>query len=143
LVSLQETLSPTGALYNILFIALIVFFCFFYTQIVFNPTEVSDNLKKYGGFVPGIRAGRETADYIQKVLERIQVGGAVYISFLFILPVIMQSYINIPFYFGGTSLLILVGVALDTSQQIQSHIITQKYDSCMRCKKIRSRRVQY
>jgi preprotein translocase subunit SecY len=143
LVSLQETLSPNGALYNVLFIGLIVFFCFFYTQIVFNPTEVSDNLKKYGGFVPGIRAGRETADYIQKVLERIQVGGAIYISFLCILPVILTTYAKIPFYLGGTSLLILVGVALDTSQQIQSHIITQKYDSFMRGKKIRSRRVQY
>ncbi len=143
LMSLTDTLSPSGALYNIFFIGLIIFFCFFYTQIVFNPTEVSDNLKKYGGFVPGIRAGRETADYIQKVLERIQVGGAIYISFLCIMPVILTNYAKVPFYLGGTSLLILVGVALDTSQQIQSHIITQKYDSFMRGKKIRSRRVQY
>ncbi len=143
LVSLRDTLSPTGALYNVLFIGMVVFFCFFYTQIVFNPVEVADNLKKYGGFVPGIRAGRETSDYIQKVLERIQVGGAIYLSLICILPVILNKYFNIPFYFGGTSLLILVGVALDTSQQVQSHLLNQKYESFMKGRKVRQRRVQY
>ncbi len=141
--SIQDSLSPTGAIYNLLFVGLIVFFCFFYTQIVFNPVEVADNLKKYGGFVPGIRAGKSTSDYILKVLERINVGGAIYLSALCVLPGILVDQAKVPFYFGGTSLLILVGVALDTTQQIQSYVITQKYESFMKGAKIRSRRVQY
>lgn len=143
LKGLQETLSPTGVIYNILFVALIVFFCFFYTEIVFNPTEVSDNLKKYGGFVPGVRAGKSTADYIQKVLDRVNVGGAIYLSVICVLPQILSGLAKLPFQFGGTSLLILVGVALDTSQQIQSHLLTQKYDGFLKGAKIKSRRVQY
>lgn len=140
---LQDTLSPTGVLYNIIFVALIVFFCFFYTEIVFNPNEVSDNLKKYGGFVPGVRAGKSTADYIQKVLDRVNVGGAIYLSTICVLPQVLTSVAKLPFFFGGTSLLILVGVALDTSQQIQSHLLTQKYDGMLKGTKIKSRRVQY
>ena len=143
LASLQETLSPSGTIYNILFVSLIVFFCFFYTEIVFNPNEVAENLKKYGGFVPGVRAGKSTADYIQRVLDRVNVGGAIYLSVICILPGILIGLTNVPFYFGGTSLLILVGVALDTTQQIQSHLITQKYDGFLKGAKIRSRRVQY
>ena len=143
LKGLQETLSPSGVIYNILFVALIVFFCFFYTEIVFNPTEVSDNLKKYGGFVPGVRAGKSTADYIQKVLDRVNVGGAIYLSVICVLPQVLSSLAKLPFQFGGTSLLILVGVALDTSQQIQSHLLTQKYDGFLKGTKIKSRRVQY
>lgn len=143
LKSLQDSLSPTGAIYNILFVALIVFFCFFYTEIVFNPNEVSENLKKYGGFIPGVRAGKSTSDYIQKVLDRVNVGGAIYLSVVCILPGILISLANVPFYFGGTSLLILVGVALDTSQQIQSYMINQKYEGFLKGAKIRSRRVQY
>jgi preprotein translocase subunit SecY len=140
---LQDSLSPSGAIYNILFVGLIVFFCFFYTQIVFNPNEVADNLKKYGAFVPGIRAGKSTAEYIQRVLDRINVGGAIYLSAICVLPGILTSELRVPFYFGGTSLLILVGVALDTSQQIQSHLISQKYDGLVKNVKLRSRRVQY
>ena len=102
------------------FVGLIVFFCFFYTEIVFNPNDVAENLKKYGGFVPGIRAGKSTADYIQKVLERINVGGAIYLSVICIMPGIVSQQFKVPFYFGGTSLLILVGVALDTLQQVSS-----------------------
>ncbi len=143
LKALQDSLSPSGTLYNILFILLIVFFCFFYTEIVFNPNDVAENLKKYGGFVPGIRAGKSTADYIQRVLERVNVGGAIYLSAICILPGLLVEQMNVPFYFGGTSLLILVGVALDTTQQIQSHLITQKYDGFMKGVKVRSRRVQY
>lgn len=143
LKGLQDTLSPTGVLYNIIFVALIVFFCFFYTEIVFNPNEVSDNLKKYGGFVPGVRAGKSTADYIQKVLDRVNVGGAIYLSTICVLPQVLTSVAKLPFFFGGTSLLILVGVALDTSQQIQSHLLTQKYDGMLKGTKIKSRRVQY
>lgn len=143
LKSLQDTLSPSGTIYNILFVALIVFFCFFYTEIVFNPNEVSDNLKKYGGFIPGVRAGKSTSDYIQKVLDRVNVAGAIYLSVICILPGILTSMANVPFYFGGTSLLILVGVALDTSQQIQSYLISQKYEGFLKGTKIKSRRVQY
>jgi preprotein translocase subunit SecY len=141
--SLQDSLNPSGTIFNILFVGLIVFFSFFYTEIVFNPNDVADNLKKYGGFVPGVRAGKSTADYIQKVLDRVNVLGCIYLSTVCILPGIMASQMNVPFYFGGTSLLILVGVALDTSQQIQSHLITQKYEGFLKGTKIKSRRVQF
>jgi len=143
LKALQDSLNPSGTIFNILFVALIVFFSFFYTEIVFNPNEVADNLKKYGGFVPGVRAGKSTADFIQKVLDRVNVLGCIYLSAVCILPGILATQMGVPFYFGGTSLLILVGVALDTSQQIQSHVITQKYEGFMKGAKIRSRRVQF
>lgn len=143
LKSLQDSLSPNGTVYNLLFIALIVFFCFFYTEIVFNPTDVADNLKKYGGFIPGVRAGKSTAEFIQKILDRVNVGGAVYLCAICILPGLLINSLNVPFYFGGTSLLILVGVALDTTQQIQSYLITQRYEGFLKSSKMRSRRVQY
>jgi preprotein translocase subunit SecY len=143
LKSLRDTLSPTGTIYNIIFVTLIVFFCFFYTEIVFNPNDVAENLKKYGGFIPGVRAGKSTAEYIQKVLDRVNVAGAIYLSVICVLPGILIGMMNVPFYFGGTSLLILVGVALDTTQQIQSYLITQKYEGFLKGAKIRSRRVQY
>lgn len=143
LKSLQDALSPTGTIYNIIFVLLIVFFCFFYTEIVFNPNDVAENLKKYGGFIPGVRAGKSTSEYIQKVLDRVNVAGAIYLSVICVLPGILIGMMNVPFYFGGTSLLILVGVALDTTQQIQSHLITQKYEGFLKGAKIRSRRVQY
>lgn len=141
--NLQNLLGPGSAIYNVLFVGLIVFFCFFYTEIQFNPTEVADNLKKYGGFIPGIRAGKSTADYIMRVLNRLTVSGSIYLSAICILPNILIDRFNIPFYFGGTSLLILVGVALDTTQQIQSHMITAKYDGNMGNVKVKSRRVRY
>lgn len=140
---LSQSLTPTHAIYNVVFVGLIVFFCFFYTEIVFNPTEVSDNLKKAGGFIPGIRAGKSTADYIKRVLDRLTVAGAVYLSAVCVLPGLLQTELNIPFHFGGTSLLILVGVALDTSQQIQSHLITARYEGLLKNVKIKSRRVQF
>lgn len=143
LSSIKESLTPDHAIYNILFVSLIVFFSFFYTQIALNPVEVSDNLKKYGGFIPGVRAGKSTSDYITKVLERLNVGGAIYLSIICVLPGLMAKQAKVPFYFGGTSLLILVGVALDTTQQIQSYLMTQKYEGFMKGVKIRSRRVQY
>ncbi|MBX9766294.1 MAG: preprotein translocase subunit SecY [Bdellovibrionales bacterium] len=143
IVAIRDYLAPSGSIYTVLFISLIVFFCFFYTQIVFNPVEVADNLKKYGAFIPGIRAGKSTSDYIQKVLERINVGGAIYLSAICVLPELLIRIFKVPFYFGGTSLLIMVGVAIDTSQRIQSHVYTQKYDGFLKCAKIRSRRVQY
>jgi preprotein translocase subunit SecY len=129
-----------GILYNIVSTGLIVFFCFFYTAIVFKPDEVADNLKKYGGFVPGIRAGRSTADFIEGVLSRLTVVGAIYISAVCLLPNILIAKANVPFYFGGTSILILVGVALDTVQQIQSYLITHQYEGFMRGAKLRGRR---
>lgn len=141
--AMQDSLNPNGVLFNILFVALIVFFSFFYTEIVFNPNDVADNLKKYGGFVPGVRAGKSTADYIQRVLERISVLGCIYLSAVCILPGILSTQMGLPFLFGGTSLLILVGVALDTAQQIQSHVLTQKYEGFLKGAKIRSRRVQF
>ena len=143
LKALQDNLNPNGVIYNVLFVVLIVFFCFFYTEIVFNPNDVAENLKKHGGFVPGVRAGKSTSEYIQKVLDRVNVAGAIYLSIICILPGLLIGMTNVPFYFGGTSLLILVGVALDTTQQIQSHLITQKYEGFLKGTKIRSRRVQY
>jgi preprotein translocase subunit SecY len=142
LSSLQAALSPSGALYNVLFVSLIVFFCFFYTEVVFNPGEIADNLKKYGGFIPGVRAGKSTSDYIQYVLDRVNVLGAIYLSVLCVLPGVLVGE-KIPFAFGGTSLLILVGVALDTSQQIQSYLISVKYEGMLKGAKMRSRRVQF
>ncbi|MCH2533571.1 MAG: preprotein translocase subunit SecY [Bdellovibrionales bacterium] len=141
--NIQQQLTPTGSIYNVLFTALIVFFCFFYTEIVFNHNEVADNLKKYGSFIPGIRAGRSTADFLKYVLDRLTVSGAVYLSVVCIIPTLLIDKINVPFYFGGTSLLILVGVALDTTQQIQSHLLTAKYDGMMANTKAKSRRVRY
>ena len=143
LQALSSALNPGATLYNLLFVALIVFFCFFYTEIVFNPNEVADNLKKYGGFIPGIRAGKSTADYIKKVLDRLTVSGAIYLSVICVLPTILMQQFKVPFYFGGTSLLILVGVALDTSQQIQSHLLTARYEGLLKGVKLKSRRVQY
>jgi len=140
---LQDSFMPTGALYQIIFVGLVVFFCFFYTEIVFNPEEVSDNLKKYGGFVPGVRAGRSTAEYIKRVLDRLTVVGAIYLSAVCVLPIILMQNLGLTFYFGGTSLLILVGVALDFLQQVQSHLLSSKYENMMKGARIKSRRVQY
>lgn len=141
--SLKDSFNPGGAIYNVMFVGLIVFFTFFYTEIVMNPVEIADNLKKGGKFIPGIRAGKSTSDYIQKVMDRINVGGAVYLSAICVLPTLLIDKLQTPFYFGGTSILILVGVALNTTQQIQSYLLTQKYESFMRGAKVRSRRVQY
>lgn len=141
--ALQDSLSPSGTLFNILFVSLIVFFCFFYTEVVFNPKDVAENLKKYGGFIPGVRAGNSTSEYIQKILDRLNVGGAVYLSVICVLPVLLASLLKLPFSFGGTSLLILVGVAIDTAEQIQSYTINQKYEGLLKGTKVRSRRVTY
>lgn len=126
--SMQNMLMPGGMLYNFMYVALILFFCYFYTAVTFNPVDVADNLKKNGGFVPGIRAGKATADYIDKVLSRITFGGAVYISSVCVLPTILQGEFNVPFYFGGTSILIVVGVAMDTASQIEAHLISRSYE---------------
>lgn len=141
--AMNESLNPNGVIFNILFVLFIVFFSFFYTDIVFNADEVSENLKKSGAFVPGIRAGKSTAEFIRYVLDRINVLGCIYLCIICILPGLLVQFMNIPFHFGGTSLLILVGVAIDTSQQIQSHLLSSKYDSFLKGVKIRSRRVQF
>jgi preprotein translocase subunit SecY len=128
----------TGWLYNAIFVGLIVFFCYFYTAVTFNPLDVADNIKKYGGFIPGIRPGKPTADYIDRVLTRITLAGAVYISFVCVLPEIMISRFGIPASiaapFGGTSILIVVGVAMDTVAQIESHLLTRHYEGFLGAK---------
>jgi preprotein translocase subunit SecY len=126
----QAALQPGTWQYMTLFVLMIVFFAFFYTSMVFNPVDVADNLKKFGGFVPGVRPGRETAEYIDSVLTRITFAGALYLSAICILPTLIQLGVSnqVPFYFGGTGLLIVVGVALDTAQQIEGHLITRHYD---------------
>ncbi|HAR95551.1 MAG TPA: preprotein translocase subunit SecY [Deltaproteobacteria bacterium] len=127
-----EMLTPGSLLHEIFYIGFIIFFCFFYTAIVFNPDNVSDNMKKYGGYIPGIRPGKRTAEYIEKVLSRITLVGALYISFVCVLPTVLIRQFNVPFYFGGTALLIVVGVGLDTIQQIESHLILRHYDGLVR-----------
>lgn len=125
---LQVNLNMGSAFYNLLYITLIIFFCFFYTAVVFNPVDVADNMKKYGGFIPGVRAGKKTAEYIDRVMSRITTGGAIYVAAVCVLPIFLQTEFGVPFSFGGTALLIVVGVALDTAQQIQSHLITHTYE---------------
>jgi preprotein translocase subunit SecY len=126
--ALQRNTAQGMWLYNGIYVAGIIFFCYFYTAVTFNPVDVADNLKKYGGYVPGIRPGKKTADYIDGVLTRITFGGAIYISAVCVLPTILINKYNVPFQFGGTALLIVVGVALDTVQQIESHLITRHYE---------------
>ena len=128
---LQEfsaVLHPADWRYNVIFTVLNVFFAFFYTAVVFNPVDVADNLKKSGGFIPGIRPGKNTAQYIERVLSRITFAGALYLSVVCMIPALLQKYMQVPFSFGGTGLLIVVGVALDTVQQIESHLITRNYE---------------
>ena len=127
-------------LYLAIFVSLIVFFAFFYTAIVFNPAETADNLRKYGGFVPGIRPGKNTADYLDYVLTRLTVLGAAYLAAICILPEILISQYQVPFYFGGTSLLIVVTVTMDTVGQIQSHLLAHQYEGLIKKSKLRGKR---
>jgi preprotein translocase subunit SecY len=127
-------------LYMALYVGLIVFFCFFYTAIVFNPAETADNLRKYGGFIPGIRPGKNTADYLDYVLTRITVAGAAYLAAVCILPEILISQYSVPFYFGGTSLLIVVSVTMDTVAQIHSHLLAHQYEGLIKKSRLRGRR---
>jgi preprotein translocase subunit SecY len=127
-------------LYMALYAGLIIFFCFFYTAIVFNPDDTADNLKKYGGFIPGIRPGKRTAEHIDKVLTRLTVVGAMYLTFVCLLPEILISQYSIPFYFGGTSLLIVVNVTMDTVAQVQSHLLAHQYEGLIKKSKLRGAR---
>ncbi|MCJ7704440.1 MAG: preprotein translocase subunit SecY [Desulfobacterales bacterium] len=138
--SILDSLGPGAILYNLLYVGFIVFFCFFYTAVTFNPNDVAENMKKFGGYIPGIRPGQKTAEYIDKVLTRITLGGALYVSAVCVLPTLLIGRFNVPFYFGGTALLIVVGVALDTVQQIESHMLTRHYEGLMKKGKLKSRR---
>jgi preprotein translocase subunit SecY len=133
-------LSHGHLVYMLLYIGLIVFFAFFYTAIVFNPVDTADNLKKYGGFIPGIRPGKNTADYLDYVLTRLTVLGAAYLAMVCILPEFLISQYSLPFYFGGTSLLIVVSVTMDTVAQIHSHLLAHQYEGLIKKAKLRGRR---
>ncbi len=130
--SIAASMRPGNFVYEMLFVGFIFFFCYFYTAVTFNPVDVADNMKKNGGYIPGIRPGKRTADYIDKVLTRITLGGAIYVSAVCVLPSILISKFNVPFYFGGTALLIVVGVAIDTISQMESHMLTRHYEGFLK-----------
>ncbi|WP_136516432.1 preprotein translocase subunit SecY [Geomonas edaphica] len=136
----SKQLAPGKLLYEILFVAFIVFFCYFYTAVTFNPVDVADNVKKQGGYVPGIRPGKETSDFLDAVLTKLTFAGAIYISAVCVLPSILIGKFNLPFYFGGTSLLIAVGVGMDTLAQIEAHLITRSYEGFMKGVRIQGRK---
>ncbi|MGE0680482.1 MAG: preprotein translocase subunit SecY [Candidatus Binatia bacterium] len=138
--TVSGVLNPGGWIYDIVYVALIIFFCYFYTAVVFNPVDVADNMKKYGGFIPGIRPGQRTAEYIDRVLSRVTLSGAIYVALVCLLPTLLIGSFNVPFYFGGTALLIVVGVALDTVAQIETQILMRNYEGFMKRGRIRSRR---
>jgi preprotein translocase subunit SecY len=135
-----KQLSPGTIIYTMLYVGLIFFFAYFYTAIIFNPVDIADNLKKYGGFIPGIRPGQKTSEYIYRVLSRLTFVGAVYLSIICVLPEILIKKANVPFYFGGTSLLIVVGVALDTVSQIEAHLVTRSYEGFLKKGRLKGRR---
>ena len=132
---------PGRFLYNAVFVMLIFFFCFFYTAIQYNPVKIAEELKRHGGFIPGIRPGSKTAEYINIVLTRLTFGGAIYLSIICVMPSILYVYFKVPFSFGGTAVLIVVGVALDTVMQIETFLLNQNYDGFI--KKSKKRRRQY
>lgn len=126
--------------YEVLFVGLIFFFCFFYTAVTIKPDDMAENMKKFGGYIPGIRPGKKTAEYIEEILERLTFSGAIYVSIICVIPSILIAQLNTPFYFGGTSLLIVVGVAMDTASQIESHLLTRQYEGFMKKGHIARRR---
>jgi len=138
--AVAASMAPGSIFYNIVYVGFIIFFCFFYTAIMFNPVDVADNMKKQGGFIPGIRPGKNTSDYLDKVLSRVTFIGAIYLSAVCVLPMFLIQKLNIPFYFGGTSLLIVVGVALDTLRQVESHLLQRHYDGFLKTGRLRDRR---
>lgn len=135
-----KQLSPGTVIYTTLYVGMIFFFSYFYTAIIFNPVDIADNLKKYGGYIPGIRPGQKTSEYIYKVLSRLTFVGAIYLAAVSVLPELLITKFNVPFYFGGTSLLIVVGVALDTVSQIESHLLTRSYEGFLKKGRIKGRR---
>ncbi|MBI5417241.1 preprotein translocase subunit SecY [Candidatus Poribacteria bacterium] len=132
LIKMAEYLRPDGPLYVMIYAPMIIFFCYFYTAISFNPVDIAENLKKSGGFIPGIRPGTSTAEYIESIMNKITLVGAVFIAFIAIVPIYLGKFFNVPFYFGGTSVLILVGVSVDTMKQIESHLLMRHYDGFMK-----------
>jgi preprotein translocase subunit SecY len=130
--NVSQALSPGQPLYVGLYAVAIIFFCFFYTALIFNPKETADNLKKSGAFVPGVRPGKQTADYIDKVMTRLTLGGAIYITAVCLLPEFLTLNWHVPFYFGGTSLLIIVVVVMDFMAQIQAHLVSHQYEGLMK-----------
>ena len=138
--NVSAMLTPGTVVYSLIFIGAIFFFCYFYTAVIFNPVDVADNMKKHGGFVPGIRPGAKTSEHIDEILSKITFYGAIYLSLVCILPDYLIKYINIPFYFGGTSLLIVVGVSLDTMQQIESHMVMRSYDGFLKKGRLKGRK---
>lgn len=139
LKSVAAFFSPQTITYNVIFIALIVFFCYFYTAIIFDPADIAENLRKQGGFIPGIRPGGKTKEYIDRVLARITLWGALYVSVVCVLPMVLIQQFNVPFYFGGTSLLIVVGVAMDFMSQIESYLISRQYEGLMQKGRLKGR----
>jgi len=135
-----QQLSPGTIPYAVLSVLMIIFFAYFYTAIIFNPSDVADNMRKYGGFVPGIRPGKKTAEYIDRTLSRLTFVGALYLSFIVILPTYLVQYFHVPFFFGGTGLLIVVGVAMDTMQQVESHLVMRHYESFIKKGRLKGRR---
>jgi len=133
-------LAPGNWLHDLIYVILIIFFAFFYTAVVFNPSDVADNMKKAGGYIPGIRPGQKTAEYIERVLSRVTLSGAIYLCVVCLLPTLLVQQFNVPFYFGGTALLIVVGVALDTVAQMETHLITRNYEGFMKRGRLRGRR---
>jgi len=137
--TVADMMHPGNIVYNLIYVGFIFFFCYFYTAVTFNPVDVADNMKKYGGYIPGIRPGKRTADYIDKVLTRITLGGALYVSAVCVLPSFLIQKFNVPFYFGGTALLIVVGVAIDTVSQMESHMLSRHYEGFLKKGAIRGR----
>ena len=133
-------MTPSHWLYNLFYVGFIIFFCYFYTAVTFNPVDVADNIKRQGGYVPGVRPGKATSDYLDVVLGRLTFAGAIYISLVCVLPTILMGQFNIPFFFGGTSLLIVVGVGMDTASQIEAHLISRSYEGFMKGVSIKGRR---
>ena len=139
LQGVAEYFQPGTWLYFVLSAALILFFTYFYTSIIFNPIDIAENLKKQGGFIPGVKPGAKTAEYIDRVVTRITLPGAIFLTLIALLPILISDMINVPFRFGGTSLLIVVGVGLDTIQQLQQHLLLRKYDGFMKRGRVRFR----
>ncbi|OGV95428.1 MAG: preprotein translocase subunit SecY [Nitrospinae bacterium RIFCSPLOWO2_02_FULL_39_110] len=138
--TISGSLMPGSLIYTLLYVIMIFFFCYFYTAIIFNPVDVAENMKKYGGFIPGIRPGKPTSEFIDKTLVRITFAGAAYLSLICVLPDYLIRYFNIPFYFGGTGLLIVVGVAMDTMAQVESHLVMRHYEGFIKKGRLKSRR---
>ena len=138
--TIAKQLSPGTVVYTLLYVGMIFFFAYFYTAIVFNPVDIADNLKKYGGFIPGIRPGQKTSEYLYRVLSRLTFVGAIYLAIVCVIPEVLIRKFNVPFYFGGTSLLIAVGVALDTVSQIESHLVTRSYEGFLKKGRLRGRK---